>query len=113
MFQLTTASTVLFLGLVACGGGQPVPVDPSAEIETTEPEPAASEIAEPAAAAPEPEPAQPEPADPQPAEPAPEAEAPKPAPPKKACSEHKKTICQVTMGCVWHTQKKCIDGLPE
>ena len=42
-----------------------------------------------------------------------EAEEPKPAkeeePPKKACSELTQRTCEVTVGCAWSTDKKCID----
>ena len=39
-----------------------------------------------------------------------EPETPKaPPPPKKKCAELKESTCKVTVGCVWSTDKKCMD----
>jgi hypothetical protein len=39
-----------------------------------------------------------------------EPEPPKePPPPKKTCAELKESTCKVTVGCVWSTDKKCMD----
>jgi len=32
-----------------------------------------------------------------------------PPPPKKTCAELSESTCKVTVGCVWHTDKKCVD----
>jgi hypothetical protein len=33
----------------------------------------------------------------------------KPAPAKKSCTELKKSDCEVTMGCAWSSDKKCVN----
>lgn len=101
------AAAVCIAGLVACASGQSGPTDPSTEVETEAPDPVQSEVEQTPVEPAEPDPVEPEP-EPEPAE----SKAPEPTP-KKECAPLGQKICEVTMGCLWHTQKKCIEGQPE
>lgn len=91
--------------LAACSGERATsspaeePEGAELELETEETEPAEEESVEA-------EPSEEESAEEESAE----AEPPKDPPPaKKSCAELGESTCKVTVGCVWSTDKKCLD----
>jgi hypothetical protein len=112
MAKLTCALTAMILGLAGCGGNQPSPTTPEAPAAGGEAEPSEPKAEEPAA--PESEAAEPETTPPEKPETTPEgagkepAAAPDSRAPKKSCNGLDKSTCEVTVGCAWHSTKKCI-----
>jgi hypothetical protein len=109
MSKLTCATTILAFCFAGCGGGEsassgpakdPSGVDmefhePEEETEATESEPAEPEATESESSKEE----------------AAESEAPAPKKepePQKSCEGLTQKTCEITVGCAWHTDKKCV-----
>lgn len=111
MSSLNYATLAVIACLAGCSGEQatsgpvedPSSVEPEPAEEATTAEEGGGEEASPEPASAEP-PEEEEPAEAD----APEAPKEEP-PPKKACSDLDESACKVTVGCAWHSKKKCID----
>jgi hypothetical protein len=119
MSKLICASTLLVASFVGCGGQGATsapPEEPSgAEAESYAPEPTEPEATEsesPESEATEPESATPEAAESEGGNAAESSEA-RPArrqePPKKSCDGLPQRTCEITVGCAWSTDKKCVE----
>lgn len=100
MLRFVTALEASILGCTACSGqpaeSRPV-TDPSGvELEFKEPQTSEQESAEvdDSAEAESPEPSQ--------------SDAAQAEPPPKSCSGLPKATCEITLGCAWSTDKKCV-----
>ncbi|MBN1606855.1 MAG: hypothetical protein JW940_09480 [Polyangiaceae bacterium] len=114
MSKLICASTLLIVSFAGCGGQGATSAPPeepsSVEMESTAPEQTESEATESESA--EPEAAESESAEPEAAESETSSEAnpaPEKEPPRKSCDGLPQRTCQVTVGCAWHTDKKCVE----
>jgi hypothetical protein len=115
MFKLTFVSAVVIVCLAGCAGQQgassPTTEPTGAEPESAEPEAGESELGESEwneSEMDESESSEVEPAEPEAAEP--EAESPaKPKPAAKSCAELPQKTCEITQGCAWSTDKKCVE----
>jgi hypothetical protein len=119
MSKLICAFSLLIVSFAGCGGSGATSAPPeepsSVETESTPPEQTESEATESESAEPEAaesESAKPEAAESEPGNAAESSEAkpaPQKEPPKQHCDGLAQKTCQVTVGCAWSTDKKCVE----
>ena len=108
MSKLTFASAAIIISLAGCGSerAESTPAASPADVEVNDDSGAAAEeVSETEATTEEAEPAEAESAEPEKAESSSLAE-PEPQP---TCAELPEKTCQVTKGCAWSTDKKCVE----